>query len=106
MDLKVIAEVNHAQAAAENGLELRPTHLLLFGNPKVGTQLMQADQRAGLNLPLRMLIWQNEQGNVFVSYRNPVYLSQTFQLEEQKEILQKMQGVLEKLAQKVAEANK
>lgn len=106
MDLKVIAEIDHAQAAAENGLDLRPTHVLLFGNPQVGTKLMQADQRAGLDLPLRMLVWENEQGEVFVSYHDPANLSQTYQLEEREEVLQKMQGVLEKLAQKASGAKK
>lgn len=106
MGLNVIAEVDHAQAASRNDLELRPTYVLLFGNPQVGTKLMQADQRAGLDLPLRILVWKNEEGEVFVSYHDPVYLSRTFQLEEKEEVLQKMQGVLKKLAQKVSGANK
>lgn len=106
LDLKVIAEINHGEAASKNGLELRPTHVLLFGNPQVGTKLMQADQRAGLDLPLRVLVWQNEQGEVMVSYHDPVTLSQTYQLEEQQEVVQKMKGVLEKLAQKAGETNK
>lgn len=106
MDLKVIAEINHGEAASKNGQELRPTHVLLFGNPQVGTKLMQADQRAGLDLPLRMLVWQNEQGEVMVSYHDPMTLAQTYQLEEQQEVVQKMQGVVEKLAQKAGEAKK
>lgn len=106
MGLKVIAEVDHAKAASRNDLELRPTYVLLFGNPQVGTKLMQADQRVGLDLPLRILIWQNEQGEVFVSYHDPVYLSKAFQLEEKEKVLQKMQGVLKKLAQKVSVAKK
>lgn len=106
MGLKVIAEISHGEAASKNGLELRPTHVLLFGNPEVGTKLMQADQRAGLDLPLRMLVWQNEHGEVMVSYHDPVMLSQTYQLKHQQEVVQKMQGVVENLAQKAAEANK
>jgi uncharacterized protein (DUF302 family) len=106
MGLNVIAEVDHAQAASRNDLELRPTYVLLFGNPQVGTKLMQADQRVGLDLPLRILVWENEEGEVFVSYHDPVYLSKTFQLKEKEEVLQKMQGVLEQLTQKVSGANK
>jgi uncharacterized protein (DUF302 family) len=106
MGLNVIAEVDHAQAASRNDLELRPTYVLLFGNPQVGTKLMQADQRVGLDLPLRILVWENEEGEVFVSYHDPLYLSKTFQLEEKEEVLQKMQGVLEQLTQKVSGANK
>lgn len=60
MGLKVIAEIDHAEAAAKNKLQLRPIYALLFGNPNVGTKLMQADQHAGLDLPLRILVWQQE----------------------------------------------
>ena len=55
-ELKVISEVNHARAASQNDLKLNPTHLILFGNPGVGTRLMQADARVGLDLPLRILV--------------------------------------------------
>ena len=64
MGLNIVAEVAHAQPAGRNSLELRPTYVLLFGNPEVGTKLMQADQGAGLDLPLRMLIWENDEGKV------------------------------------------
>lgn len=97
--LKVIAEIDHAQAAAGSNLDLRPTLTLLFGNPEVGTKLMQADQRAGLDLPLRMLVWENEDGEVFVSYHSPLDLLKTYRLKNQVEVLQKMKGMLENLIQ-------
>lgn len=103
MDLKIIEEIDHAAAAAKNGLHLRPTTVLLFGNPKVGTKLMQADQRAGLDLPLRMLVWEQEGNKVFVSYYNPQQLAEVYELKDHQEVVQKMQVVLEKLAQKVYE---
>lgn len=106
MGLNLVAEIDHAQAAAKNGLELRPTYLLLFGNPNVGTQLMHADQRAGLDLPLRLLVWQNEQGKVFVSYHDPLMLANTYQLQGKKEILQKMREMLQKLTRQVEQAKK
>ncbi|RDV12645.1 DUF302 domain-containing protein [Pontibacter diazotrophicus] len=106
MGLTLVEEIDHAQAAAKNGLKLRPTYLLLFGNPQVGTQLMQADQRVGLDLPLRLLVWQNEQGKVFVSYHNPQALSGTYKLEDENDVLQKMRGVLESLTQKVEQVKK
>ena len=102
MGLNIVAEVDHAQAAARNSLELRPTYLLLFGNPEVGTKLMQADQLACLDLPLRMLIWENEEGKVMVSYHDPIELQENYQLSGQKETLEKMQEVMKKLAQKVS----
>lgn len=102
MDLKIIEEIDHAAAAAKNGLQLRPTTVLLFGNPRVGTKLMQADQRAGLDLPLRMLVWEQEGEKVFISYYNPQQLAEVYALKDQKDVVQKMQGVFEKLAQKVS----
>ena len=102
MGLNIVAEVDHAQAAGRNDLKLRPTYVLLFGNPEVGTKLMQSDQRAGLDLPLRMLVWENEEGKVMVSYHDPIELQETYQLSGQKETLEKMQEVLKKLVQKVS----
>lgn len=102
MGLNIVAEVDHAQAAGRNDLELRPTYLLIFGNPEVGTKLMQADQGAGLDLPLRMLVWENEEGKVMISYHDPIELQENYQLSGQKEILENMQEVMKKLAQKVS----
>ena len=102
MGLNIVAEGAHAQAAGRNDLELRPTYVLLFGNPEVGTKLMQADQGAGLNLPLRMLVWENKEGKVMVSYHDPIELQENYQLSGQKETLENMQEVLKKLAQKVS----
>ena len=102
MGLNIVAEVAHAQAAGRNDLELRPTYLLLFGNPAVGTKLMQADQLAGLDLPLRMLVWENKEGKVMVNYHDPIELQENYQLSGQKETLENMQEVLKKLAQKVS----
>jgi uncharacterized protein (DUF302 family) len=100
MDLNLVEEVDHARAAADHDLDLRPTKVLIFGNPKVGTQLMKADQRAGLDLPLRILVWENEDGRVFMTYRSPAALQETFALEEQQEVLDKMEGAMEKLSLK------
>lgn len=100
MDLNLMEEVDHGQAAADHALELRPTKVLIFGNPRVGTQLMKADQRAGLDLPLRILVWENEDGRVFLTYRSPSSLQEDFALEEQQEVLDKMSYALDKLSQK------
>lgn len=101
MELNLMQEVDHAQAAAEHELELRPTKVLIFGNPEVGTQLMVADQRAGLDLPLRVLVWENEDGRVFITYRSPSSLQQDFALEEQEQVLDKMDNVWDKLSEKL-----
>ena len=70
----VVARVDHAGAAAKADLTLRPTELLIFGNPKGGTPLMQEQQTAGLDLPLKMLAWQDEAGKVWISYNAPRWL--------------------------------
>lgn len=103
MGINLIAEVDHAKAAADKGLELRPTHVLIFGNPLVGTNLMQADQRSGLDLPLRLLVWEDENGQVYLSYRHPNELKQDFKLREQQAVLDKMGMVFEKLSEVVKE---
>lgn len=103
MGINLVAEVDHAKAAAANGLVLRPTHILIFGNPLVGTNLMQADQRAGLDLPLKLLVWEDESGQVYLSYRQPNALQQDFNLGTQQAVLDKMGKVFEKLSETVQE---
>lgn len=70
-DLQVFAHINHSAAPAEAGLQLRPTELRIFGNPKAGTLLMQCSQTAGIDLPLKMLIWQDAQGRTWIGYTDP-----------------------------------
>jgi uncharacterized protein (DUF302 family) len=71
----VVAEVDHAAAAKANGLELRPTHLVIFGNPRGGTPLMACNQTVGLDLPLKALVWQAADGAVNVSVNAPSLIS-------------------------------
>lgn len=66
--LRVFARIDHAAGARKAGLRLRPMVLLLFGNPKLGTPLLQAAPTMGLDLPLKMLIWQDRSGTVWVGY--------------------------------------
>jgi len=102
MDLKIIAEVPHSKGAKMSGLELAPTHLLIFGNPKVGSQLMQKDQGIGLDLPMRMLIYEKE-GTTYVSYRDPRDLGAYYELGEKARILSKMNQVLSNIAKTISE---
>jgi uncharacterized protein (DUF302 family) len=67
----IVAEVDHAAAARANGLELRPTHLVIFGNPRGGTPLMGCNQTAGIDLPLKALVWQAADGAVNVTFNTP-----------------------------------
>jgi uncharacterized protein (DUF302 family) len=73
--ITVFARVDHAQGAASVGLDLPPTTLLVFGNPAAGTPLMQAGQMAGIDLPLKMLVWQDPAGTVHLSYNDPAWIA-------------------------------
>jgi uncharacterized protein (DUF302 family) len=66
--LTVFARIDHAAGASAVGLPLRPTELVIFGNAKGGTPLMQAEQRLGIELPLRTLVWQDESQRTWISY--------------------------------------
>jgi uncharacterized protein (DUF302 family) len=68
--VQIFARIDHAAGAAAVGLTLRPTALLIFGDPRAGTPLMQADQRVGLDLPLKALIWEDAEGRAFVTYND------------------------------------
>jgi uncharacterized protein (DUF302 family) len=71
----VFARVDHAAGAASVGMVLRPTTLFMFGNPAAGTPLMQAAQHSGIDLPLKMLVWQDANGIVHLSYNDPSWIA-------------------------------
>lgn len=73
--LNVFLRVDHAAGAAKIGKSLRPTELLVFGNPQGGTPLMLCGQTAGIDLPLKALVWQDEAGKVWLGYNDPAYLA-------------------------------
>ncbi len=93
--LKVIAKVDHAKGAAVADLELRPTLLVLFGNPLGGTPIMQQDQRVGLDLPLRAVVWQNEDGETMVTYRTPEFVIDAWKLDPVPPQIAKMVGAMQ-----------
>jgi uncharacterized protein (DUF302 family) len=76
--MTVFARIDHAGGAAEVGLPLRPTELLIFGNAKAGTPLMQADQTIGIDLPLKALVFEDAGGKVWLSYLDPRWLAQRY----------------------------
>jgi uncharacterized protein (DUF302 family) len=74
-DMTVFARIDHAAGAAAVGMPLRPTEVVLFGNPKGGTVLMQDQQRAGIDLPLKALVWQDADDKVWLSYNAPDWIA-------------------------------
>ena len=73
--LNVFARIDHAAGAAKVGKSLRPTELLIFGNPQGGTPFMECNQSVGIDLPLKALVWQDEAGQVWLGYNDPAYLA-------------------------------
>jgi uncharacterized protein (DUF302 family) len=74
--MTVFARIDHAAGAASVGLRLRPTEVLIFGNAKGGTPLMQSVQSIGIDLPLKALVWQDASGQTWFSYNDPAFLAQ------------------------------
>lgn len=83
--LRVFARIDHARGAADIGLALRPTLLLIFGNPRGGTPLMMERQTAGIDLPLKALAWEDEQGRVWLSYDSAEWLANRHRLGPQSQ---------------------
>jgi uncharacterized protein (DUF302 family) len=97
--MTVFARIDHAAGAKEAGMALRPTELLIFGNAKGGTPLMQAAQTAGIDLPLKALVWQDEAGKTWLSYNDPHWLGRRQGLGSESEpVLNALAGALAALA--------
>lgn len=74
--LAVFTQIDHAAGAQKAGLNLPPTTLVIFGNPKLGTQLMQCGHSIAIDLPLKALVWQNAEGGVVLSYNDPAWMAE------------------------------
>jgi uncharacterized protein (DUF302 family) len=96
----LFATVDHSGEAAKVGMQMPPTKLLIFGSPKAGTPLMLATPSIAIDLPLKILIWEDAQGKVWVSYNSPSYLQQRHGIPP--ELMQNI-AVNEALASKAAE---
>lgn len=74
--LNVFARIDHAAEAVKIGKTLRPTELLIFGNPQGGSPFMECAQTVGIDLPLKALVWEDAQGQVWLGYNDPAYIAQ------------------------------
>lgn len=100
--MTVFAHIDHAAGAAAVGLPLRPTELLIFGNAKTGTPLMQSTQMLGIDLPLKALVWQDASGTAWLSYNDPAFLARRHGLDGvDNTIINAMAAALEAIASKV-----
>jgi uncharacterized protein (DUF302 family) len=98
--MTIFSRIDHAAGAAEIGETLRPTVLFIFGNPKVGTALMKCGQTAGIDLPLKILIWEDDSGLVKLSYNDPRYIADRHGISDCGQVLEKMTGALKAFAEK------
>jgi uncharacterized protein (DUF302 family) len=96
--MNVFLRINHTEGARKVGQELRPTELLIFGNPKVGTPLMQCSQTTAIDLPQKALVWQDESGQVWLTYNDPQYLATRHGIDGCKAVLDKVQNALKNFA--------
>ncbi len=94
----VPAVIDHSANAARIGEELRANKLIIFGNPKVGTGLMQSAQTVGIDLPLKFLIWEDSGGQVHITYNSPQYLAERHGIEGEDELLSNISKALSGLA--------
>jgi len=81
--MNIFTTVNHQKGAETIDADLRPTRVMLFGNPRAGTPLMQCSQTVGIDLPQKALIWQDENGEVWLAFNNPKYLGERHGISEQ-----------------------
>ncbi len=93
--MTVFARVDHSKGAAGVSLQLRPTVLLIFGNPKIGTLLMQSNQDAGIDLPLKALAREDKNGDVWLVYNDPDYIVSRHGISDRDQIVAKMRKAMQ-----------
>jgi uncharacterized protein (DUF302 family) len=103
--MNVFARIDHAAGAAELGLTLRPTELIIFGNARGGTPLMQPNQTVGIDLPLKALVWQDAAGKTLISYNEPSWIAQRHGVSDAQPVVNKMADLLSAILKKAADAD-
>ncbi len=100
--LGIFAVVDHGANADSVGLELPPTKLILFGSPTVGTLLMQSNQTIGIDLPLKILVWEDDRGRVLIGYNTAGFLRTRHRIFDQDQVFENIAAALEGIAQGAA----
>ncbi|MEK6152344.1 DUF302 domain-containing protein [Flavobacteriaceae bacterium 3-367] len=96
-NLGIILELDHAKNAASVGLNLNPTRIIMFGNPNLGTLLMQNSQAVSIDLPQKIIVFQDDKAEVKVAYNDPMYLRDRHNIEHNEKVLDKISMVLDNL---------
>ena len=100
--MNIFARIDHAAGAREAGLELRPTEVIIFGDARGGTPLMQGNQTAGIDLPLKALVWQDAANQSWISYNEPSWIAQRHGLTNIDPVVSKMTALLRAVTTKAA----
>jgi uncharacterized protein (DUF302 family) len=94
----VFDRLKHSEGASKVGIELRDTELIIFGNPKVGSPLMQCRQSVAIDLPQKALIWEDDEANVWISYNDPHYLKRRHKIDGCDQVILKIEKALAGIA--------
>lgn len=94
--ITIFARVDHGKGAKGVGIALRPTLLLIFGNPKLGSHFFTSHQSAGIDLPMKAVAWKDAKGQVWLAYNDPAYVAKRHGINDRDKIVKKMQGALNK----------
>ena len=92
--MTIFNQINHSDAAKKVGVALRETRLIIFGNPKVGSPLMQCQQSVAIDLPQKAIIWEDNQSKVWISYNDPRYLEKKHHIIGCDEVITKVEKAL------------
>ena len=103
--MTVFARIDHAAGAAEVGLTLAPTELIIFGNARGGTPLMQSVQTAGIDLPLKVLVWQDAESKTWLSYNEPSWIARRHGIANAKRVVSGMGAALSAIVRAAAESH-
>ncbi|MDH5327269.1 MAG: DUF302 domain-containing protein [Gammaproteobacteria bacterium] len=96
--INIFARVSHKKNAEGVNLKLRPTELLIFGNPKLGTHFFTSRQTAGIDLPMKALAWEDADGQVWLTYNDPAYIAKRHGISDRDDVAAKMSKALDKMS--------
>jgi uncharacterized protein (DUF302 family) len=102
--MEIFARIDHAAGASEVGLELRPTELIIFGNARGGTPLMQSVQTVGIDLPLKALVWEDASATTWLSYNEPSWIALRHNIPNPEPTVSKMSAALSAISRKATES--
>ena len=96
--IRIFARISHKENAEGVKLSIRPTELLIFSNPKLGTHFFTSNQTAGIDLPMKAMAWEDEKGQTWLTYNDPAYIAKRHGISDRAEIVGKMRGALVKFS--------